>query len=73
MDNVLLQQFEDYLRIRGVAARASSNQNSDAAGKRKKRSVTSIADTLSSEEVLICWLQYIFVNQMDIKLSFIAE
>ena len=57
MDNVLLQQFEDYLRIRGVAARASSNQNNDAAGKRKKRSVTSIADTLSSEEVLFCRFQ----------------
>ena len=54
MDNVLLQQFEEYLSIRGVAAQAGIDQNGDAAGKRKKRSVTPIADTLSSEEVLRC-------------------
>ena len=52
MDTVLLQQFEEYLKIRGVSAQEPSNQNSNAAGTRKKRSVQSIADTLSSEEVL---------------------
>ena len=57
MDNVLLQQFEEYLRVRGVTAQVGSDQNSDAAGKRRKRSVTSIADTLSSEEVLFCRFQ----------------
>ena len=64
MDTVLLQQFEEYLRIRGVTAQGGSNQNSDAAGKRKKRSVTSIADTLSSEEVIFCRFQLSFVNEI---------
>ena len=52
MDNVLLQQFEEYLKIRGVVAQRGGNQTSAAAGKRKRRSIPNIADTLSSEEVL---------------------
>ena len=52
MDNVLLQQFEEYLKIRGVLAQRGGNQTSAAAGKRKRRSIPAIADTLSSEEVI---------------------
>ena len=52
MDNVLLRQFEEYLEIRGVVAQRGWNQTSTAAGKRKKRSIPTIADTLSSGEVL---------------------
>ena len=54
MDTVLLQQFEEYLRVRGITTQGGGKQNSTASGKRKKRSVTPIADTLSSEEVLRC-------------------
>ena len=61
MDTVLLQQFEEYLKIRGVSAEERSNQNSNAAGTRKKRSVQSIADTLSSEEVLFVNLNKILL------------
>ena len=38
MDNVLLQQFEEYLKIRGVVAQRGWNQTSSAEEKRKKRS-----------------------------------
>ena len=57
MNTVLLQQFEEYLRIRGITAQEGSNQDSPATGNRKKRSVTPIADTLSSEEVLFSQFQ----------------
>ena len=56
MDTVLLQQFEKYLRMRGIATRGGSKQESDSAGKRKKRNVD-IADSLSTKEVLICQFQ----------------
>ena len=52
MDNVLLRQFEEYLKIRGVVAQRGGNQTITGTGKRKKRSIPTIADTLSSEEVL---------------------
>ena len=57
MNTVLLQQFEEYLRIRGITAQEGSNQDSPATGNRKKRSVTPIADTLSNEEVLFSLFQ----------------
>ena len=57
MDTVLLQQFEEYLSMRGIIAQGGSNQTNASDGKRKKRSVSPIADTLSSEEVLFCRLQ----------------
>ena len=53
MDTVLLQQFEEYLRMRGIVTKGGGNQTDASAGKRKKRSVKSIADSLTSEEVLI--------------------
>ena len=72
MDTVLLQQFEEYLKIRGVASQRGSNQKSDATGKRKKRSVPSIADTLSNEEVL--FYHFVDFNKVLHKsLSFITE
>ena len=52
IDNVLLQQFEEYQRIRGLVAQRRRNQNSTVAGKRKRRSVPSFADNLSNVEVL---------------------
>ena len=54
MDTVLLQQFEEYLTVGGIATHGGDKKNSAASGKRKKRSATPIADTLSSEEVLRC-------------------
>ena len=67
MDTVLLQQFEEYLKIRGVSAEERSNQNSNAAGTRKKRSVQSIADTLSSEEVLFVNLNKILLMNLSLN------
>ena len=51
METVLLQQFEEYLRTRGIRAERGDNEGNVATSKRKKRSVSSIADTLSNEEV----------------------
>ena len=53
METVLLQQFEEYLRTRGIRAEIGDNKGNVATSKRKKRSVSSIADTLSNEEVEI--------------------
>ena len=53
METVLLQQFEEYLRTRGIRAERGDNEGNVATSKRKKRSVSSIADTLSNEEVEI--------------------
>ena len=53
METVLLQQFEEYLRTRGIRAEIGDNEGNVATSKRKKRSVSSIADTLSNEEVEI--------------------
>ena len=57
MDTVLLQQFEEYLKMRGIITQGGSNQTNASDGKRKKRSVQSIADSLTSEEVLFCRFQ----------------
>ena len=54
MDTVLLQQFEEYLTVRGITTQGGDKKSNAASGKRNKRSVTPIADTLSSEEVLRC-------------------
>ena len=67
METVLLQQFEEYLRTRGIRAEIGDNEGNVATSKRKKRSVSSIADTLSNEEVEISFLikpkeQTIFFN-----------
>ena len=56
METVLLQQFEEYLRTRGIRAEIGDNEGNVATSKRKKRSVSSIADTLSNEEVEISLL-----------------
>ena len=56
METVLLQQFEEYLRTRGIRAEIGDNEGNVATSKRKKRSVSSIADTLSNEEVEISFL-----------------
>ena len=56
METVLLQQFEEYLRTRGIRAEIGDNEGNVATSKRKKRSVSSIADTLSNEEVEIFFL-----------------
>ena len=52
MDNVLLKQFDEYLKVSGVVAQKGRNQTSTAAGKRKKKIISTIADTLSNGEVL---------------------
>ena len=57
MDTVLLQQFEEYLRMRGIVTKVGGNQTNASDGKRKKRSVQYIADSLTSEEVLFCRFQ----------------
>ena len=51
METVLLQQFEEYLRTRGIRAEVGDNEGNGTTGKRKKRSMPSIADKLSGEEV----------------------
>ena len=51
METVLLQQFEEYLRTRGIRAEVGDNKGNGTTGKRKKRSMPSIADKLSNEEV----------------------
>ena len=51
METVLLQQFEEYLRTRGIRAEIGDNVGNSTTGKRKKRSMPSIADKLSNEEV----------------------
>ena len=52
MDNVLLKQFDEYLKISGVVAQKGRNKTSTTAGQRKKKIILTIADTLSSGEVL---------------------
>ena len=56
METVLLQQFEEYLKARGISAGVDDNEGNVATSKRKKRSVSAIADTLSNEEVDISFL-----------------
>ena len=56
METVLLQQFEEYLRTRGIRSEVDDNKGNVATSKRKKRSVSAIADTLSNEEVEISLL-----------------
>ena len=51
METVLLQQFEEYLRTRGIRAEVGDDEGNGTTGKRKRRSIPSIADELSSEEV----------------------
>ena len=52
MDNVLLQQFGEYLRIRRLVVQRGRNQNSNDAGKRKRISIPAFSENLSNEEVL---------------------
>ena len=59
MDNVLLKQFDEYLKVSGVVAQKGRNQTSTAAGKRKKKIISTIADTLSSGEVLYWYINLV--------------